>query len=156
MFLFSFCICLCPIHWSHVLSREWRYVVGAAPTGNAPTTLGQGNAHAPAPALKPECIYFKWQYHYICDECVKRISAMCEWSQCLTANYECFQCETERYLRTDCVCCATIMTISHCTCLPSHVCACNLFQNAVYCKYIHRATWKTTGNVFKKSYHYGE
>ena len=116
--------------------------------------LGQGNAHAPA--LKPECIYFKWQYHYICDECVKRISAMCEWSQCLTANYECFQCETERYLRTDCVCCATIMTISLCTCLPSHVCACSLFQNAVYCKYINRATWKTTGNVFKKSYHYGE
>ena len=109
-----------------------------------------------APALKPECIYFKWQYHYICDECVKRISAMCEWSQCLTANYECFQCETERYLRTDCVCCATIMTISLCTCLSSHVCACNLSQNAVYCKYINRATRKTTGNVFKKSYHYGE
>ena len=84
--------------------------------------LGQGNAHAPA--LKPECIYFKWQYHYICDECVKRISAMCEWSQCLIANHECFQCETERYLRTDCVCCATIMSISHCTCLPSHVSAC--------------------------------
>ena len=25
MFLVSSCSCLCPIHWSHVLSREWRY-----------------------------------------------------------------------------------------------------------------------------------
>ena len=24
MFLISFCSCLCPIHWSQVLSREWR------------------------------------------------------------------------------------------------------------------------------------
>ena len=24
MFLVSSCICLCPIHWSHVLNREWR------------------------------------------------------------------------------------------------------------------------------------
>ena len=24
MSLLSSCICLCPIHWSHVLSREWR------------------------------------------------------------------------------------------------------------------------------------
>ena len=24
MFFVSFCICICPIHWSQVLSREWR------------------------------------------------------------------------------------------------------------------------------------
>ena len=39
MFLVSFSVlCLCPIHWSQVSSWEWRYVVGAAPTGDAPTT----------------------------------------------------------------------------------------------------------------------
>ena len=32
------CRCLCRIHWSHVSSREWRCVVGAAPTNDAPTT----------------------------------------------------------------------------------------------------------------------
>ena len=36
MFLASSFSCLCPFLWSQVLSRE--YVVGAAPTGDAPTT----------------------------------------------------------------------------------------------------------------------
>ena len=36
MFLVSSCSCLFPIHWTEVLSREWR--VGAAPTGDTPTT----------------------------------------------------------------------------------------------------------------------
>ena len=34
---FSSCICLCPIHWSQMLSWEWN-VVGAVLTGDAPTT----------------------------------------------------------------------------------------------------------------------
>ena len=36
MFLASSCSCLCPIHWSQVLSRE-EDTVGAAPTGDAPS-----------------------------------------------------------------------------------------------------------------------
>ena len=40
MILIWFCICLCQIHWSHVVSREWRCVwnFGTASTGDAPTT----------------------------------------------------------------------------------------------------------------------
>ena len=37
MFFVSFCCCLCSIHWSQVLSREWR-CIGAFPAGDAPTT----------------------------------------------------------------------------------------------------------------------
>ena len=38
MFLVALsCSCLFPIHWSQMLSRKWRWV-GAAPTGDAPTT----------------------------------------------------------------------------------------------------------------------
>ena len=38
MFLIMSCSCLCPIHWSHVLKVENEDLVGAALTGNAPTT----------------------------------------------------------------------------------------------------------------------
>ena len=40
MFLILSWSCLCPIHWSQVLSQEFKNedVVGAAPTGAAPTT----------------------------------------------------------------------------------------------------------------------
>ena len=37
MFLVSSCSCLCPNHWSQVLSWEWRCSWSSA-TGNAPTT----------------------------------------------------------------------------------------------------------------------
>ena len=37
MFLVSPCSCICPIHWSHVFKTEDEDVVGAAPTGVAPT-----------------------------------------------------------------------------------------------------------------------
>ena len=37
MFLISSCRCLCAIHWSQVLSREWR-CSWPVPTGDAPTT----------------------------------------------------------------------------------------------------------------------
>ena len=38
MFLVSSCSCLCPIYWSQVLNREWRWS-WAVPTGNVPTTF---------------------------------------------------------------------------------------------------------------------
>ena len=37
MFLVLSRNCLCPIHWSQVLIREWRCSWGAGPTGDAPT-----------------------------------------------------------------------------------------------------------------------
>ena len=38
MFIVSSCICLCPTHWSQVVSREWNaYAVGVAPKGDSPT-----------------------------------------------------------------------------------------------------------------------
>ena len=73
MFLISSCSCLCPIHWSQVLSREWRCswnrrgsnyicVVGAAPTGAAPTTSEWSTILLPA-KVRPilEVWWYLWQ-----------------------------------------------------------------------------------------------
>ena len=35
----SSCSCLCPIHWSQVLSREWRSLTGDAPTTSECSTI---------------------------------------------------------------------------------------------------------------------
>ena len=60
MFLVASCSCLCPIHWSQVLSREWR-CSWSVPTGNAPTTSEWSTILLP----KEHLILEIWWYIYI-------------------------------------------------------------------------------------------
>ena len=60
MFLVLSYNCLCPIHWSQVLRREWRWdVVGAAPTGDTPTTFEWSTMLLPT---KVRIILEVWRY----------------------------------------------------------------------------------------------
>ena len=58
MILVSTCSCLCPSHWSQVLSREWR-CSWAAPTGGAPTTSEWSTILLPS---KVRLILETWRY----------------------------------------------------------------------------------------------
>ena len=56
MFLVSSCSCLCPIHWSQVENKD---VVGAAPTGDAPTASEWSTISLPTKVL---LILEVWRY----------------------------------------------------------------------------------------------
>ena len=59
MILVSSCSCLCPIHWSQVDNED---VVGAAPTGDAPTTSELSTILLPT---KVRLILETWRYFNI-------------------------------------------------------------------------------------------
>ena len=59
MILVSSCSCLCPTHWNQVFQVENEDVVGAAPTGDAPTTSEWSTILLPS---KVRLILETWRY----------------------------------------------------------------------------------------------